>query len=320
MVPKNLIDLAAERRVMLGDIVLDHPAKTEAHEAFHYVMSHADLSAEKGKLCVPLIGPSQSGKSTIIESFARTLNTSELIDRQKIPVLHVTLEANVTRKGLAQNILEALGEYGRDTGSERGSETVLLQRVRKYLREAEVKLLVLDEFHHLVHSESQKLAYSVGESIKRMLIKGVCPIVLSGVSDGEDEGARLPLKNKQLQHRAVPTIELRRLSTGNPSDLEVFKRFFAGYLKEMERRGVVGNATSLTRGDIPACIFEVTDGVLGASCNLIKEAVRIMTYDGRDDIVRADLALAADLAFVRTRLWHRNPFAEGSSPIRAAAA
>ena len=317
MTKVDLIELAAQRRAMLDAIVLDHPAKAEAHEAFQYVIQHARRRDGKGKLCVPLIGPSQSGKSTIIESFAQELNTAEALSNRRIPVLHVTLEANVTRKGLAQNTLEAISEYGFEV-AQTGSESLLHQRVRHFLRLAEVELLVFDEVHHLVNSESKQLAYSVGETIKRMLIKGVCPIVLSGVSEN-GEGARRPLENKQLQQRAVPTVELRKFSRGNPADIMAFSRFLAGYLQEMERQGIASNATQLTQGDCPACILEVSDGVLGATCNLLKEVVRVMTYDGRNDIEHSDLIKATDQMFVRTGLANTNPFLSGPSVIRKVA-
>jgi len=312
MTQTNLIQLAAHRRAILDEIVIDHPAKARAHEQFDFVVEHARHREGAGKLCVPLIGPSQSGKSTIVESYMKQKNTPDDVANRKIHVLHVTLEANVTRKGLAQNILESFEDHGFETGFNRGSETALLARVRKYLNYAEVKLLVLDEFHHLVNSENQRVADSVGETIKRLLIKGVCPIVLSGVGDA----ARRPLKNVQLQQRAMPTIDLRPYSLLDQNDVVEYSRFLMLYLRQFEEKGIVSNATAIVQGDVPSCIVEVTNGVLGATCNLLKEAVRIMTYNGRNHFERCDLADAADLNFVRTGLVVRNPFHLGLSPLR----
>jgi hypothetical protein len=310
----NLNMLAAQRRAAMDDIFVDHPRAHEAHMKFEFLIEHGLCKANRGKLCLPLIAESQWGKSSIIEKFARSKNTEEALSERRIPVLHVTLEANTTRKGLAQNILEAIEEFGWETGSNKGSETILLQRVRAMLKLAQVQLLVLDEFHHLVHSESDNVANSVGETIKRMLIKGVCPIVLSGVKSAERA-----LRNKQLLQRALPPVMLSPLSVSNPSDLKLFLEFLAEYSKAMERTQVAKNATALIVGDIPACLLEISQGVLGVACNLIKEAVQIMTREGCGELERAHLSDATSTAFVQTGLYSRNPFLHGFAPLKAAA-
>ncbi|HVU19453.1 MAG TPA: TniB family NTP-binding protein [Rhizomicrobium sp.] len=315
----DLGKLAAQRRAAMDGIVIDNPRAREAHKQFEYVIEHSRQEQNRKKLCcVPLIAQSQTGKSTIIESFVVARNTREALEQRRIPILQVTLEANTTRKGMAINILEAIADYGFQTGEDktgryRGTETTLLSRVRQLLKLCNCELLVLDEVHHLIHSESEKLAESVGEAIKRMLIKGVCPIVLSGVED-----ARQIFQNKQLLQRAVPAVNLAPLSATNPADLTLLIEFLAGYVTEMETVGAATNATVLLDGDIPSCLLEVSQGVLGAMCNLLKEAVRIMTYAGKNDLDRSHLVEATENAFVRTGLYGRNPFLHGFAPLRAA--
>jgi hypothetical protein len=310
----DLNKLAAQRRAAMDEIFVEHPRVHDAHTKFEYLIEHGRCKTNGGKLCLPLIADSQSGKTALLEHFAASKNTKEALEQREIPVLHVTLEANTTRKGLAQNILEAIEEFGWETNSHRGSETVLLQRVRLALKNGKVQLLVLDEFHHLVNSDNDNVALSVSETIKRMLIKGVCPIVMSGIDD-----AKRALKNKQLLQRALPPILLTPLSATNPADLKLFIEFLAKYAKAMERAGVAKNATILIQKDIPACLLETSHGVLGATCNLLKEAVCIMTYDGRDDLDRTHVAQAAEAALVQTGLHDRNPFLHGFAPLRAAA-
>ncbi|MDB5433342.1 MAG: hypothetical protein JWP35_4458 [Caulobacter sp.] len=303
---------AAARRAAIDDIVIENPRATAAHSVFDYLQEHAGLRASKSKRCVLLTGPTQSGKSTILESYVARHNTADSLASGQVPVLHVTLDANVTRKGLAENILEAIEDFGVATGSESGSETALMRRARHYLRILGVKLLILDEFHHLVHSESNKLASSVGETIKRMLIKGVCPIVLSGIED-----AKRPFNaNHQLTQRSEPCIELKPLNVEQPADAEFFMKFLAGFLIEVERVTGITNARSLFEGDIPEMISETTSGVLGAACNLIKAGVSVATLAGRNHIAIEDLIVATDQNFVATGLYTRNPFRDGLEPIR----
>lgn len=315
----DLGKLAAERRAAMDGIYIDHPRAREAHEKFEYVIEHGRRKENKSKLCALLIAESQTGKSTIIESFVAKRNTPEALAERRIPVLHVTLGANTTRKGMAVNILEAIADHGFNTGEKQdggysGTESTLLRRALQLLKLSCCELLVLDEVHHLIHSESAKVADAVGETIKRNLIKGVCPIVLSGI-----ETARMVLKNKQLQQRAIPEVTLSPLSVTNPADMELFMEFLAGYSVEMTRAGAANNATVLVNEDIPSCLLEVSQGILGAACNLLKEAVRVMTYEGKSDLDRVHLVKATESCFVQTKLYERNPFLHGFAPLKAAA-
>jgi hypothetical protein len=86
-----------------------------------------------------------------------------------------------------------------------------------------------------------------------------------------------------------------------------------------ETLGVAENASVLIDGDIPACTLEVADGVLGAACRLVKEAVTVMTLDGRDELIRDDLIRATTDAFIRSDRRRPNPFVTGLHPLKAAA-
>ena len=307
---RDLRKLAAARRAQMDGIFIPTPRTREAHEQFHFLMDHSAVSTSD-KLCVLLVAPSQSGKSKVIETFADEMNTPEKLGQRQIPALHVTLHAEVTRKGLAQDILIALQRFGFETGPMKGSEPEMWERVYRYLRAGAVQLLVLDEVHH-VKTTTSAMARSVGECIKHALLEGPCPIVLSGIYSAE-----LPFRaNEQLQLRAVPSIDLRKFRSDIPSDLDLFIEFLAAYLVRLEELGIARNATAVIEGDCPTCILGVSDGVLGAACRLLKEAVVCMTLDGRDDLRRSDLIKATNEAFIRPGLIDQNPFTSGVANIR----
>jgi hypothetical protein len=301
---------AASRRAAMENIFIETPRTKEAHDKFRLLIEHGEASI-RNKLCVLLVAPSQSGKTKVIETFVNELNTTEAIESRTVPVLHVTLHAQVTRKGLAQDILLGLQSHGYETGSSKGAEQELWARVFRYLAAAGVKLLVLDEVQH-VKTSSLEMAHSVGDTIKGALNNGPCPIVLSGIQTAE-----LPFRaNTQLQQRAIPSIELRRFRSDISSDVEAFGEFLVEYLVEVEDLGIASNSCELLTGDVPACILEVSRGVLGAACRLLMEAVTVMTLDGRDGLRRDDLVTATDNAFVRAGLHHRNPFRDSLGPVR----
>ncbi len=274
----------------LDKIVIDNPRYQRLQTTLNFLIEHARASGDNPKRCVLLVGPSQSGKSTMIATFAKSLNTLESLARGEIPVLHVTLMANVTRKQAMKSILATFSKYGYEDVSMDGDEAELVRRVCKYLRAGRVKLLVLDEFHHVVHSESHKVIDSVGETIKWLLIEGVCPILMAGI-----EGASKPFEsNAQLAKRAEPPIRLDALDLGKPEDHELYVKFFSRYLVQIERTGWATNARTLLMPEYAGPIHSASAGVLGDACNLIKSAIQNAAGEGRNSVNLDDLIKAND--------------------------
>jgi hypothetical protein len=230
----------------------------------------------------------------------------------RIPAMVVTLQANQTRKGLAQDILEGFEKHGLETGWKSGTEATLLDRAQTYIRHKRTEILYLDEVHHLVHSDNKSVAASVAETIKWLLIEAVVPVVMSGIED-----AWKPIRaNPQLAMRCEKPLEMKCLDVRDEADRKLFAGFLARYLVEFESREIASNATTLlhTPG-VPDMIQEVSGGVLGRACNLINEALFLAVLDGRQEIDPGDLAVAAERKFVSMGLIERNPFTEGLAPL-----
>lgn len=302
----NAYEHVGRVRAEMDRVVVDHPRMKLAHDRFNYLMAHGQAAGQAPKRGVLMVGPSQSGKSKIIDTFATQANKPELIADGHIPVLVVTLNANITTKMLAQNILRKLGSYGFFTGPYSGNEDELVARVHSSILAARVGLMVLDEFHHLNHIEKAKKAYVVGEMLKVILETGVCPLVLSGIAEAEQPFT----ENSQLSQRSEPTIRLDRLRSENLADRVLLKEFLEAYLPRIGKVSGVTNMTSLLNANDVARIHEVTDGVLGAACNLIKAIASNALLDGRTRMAVADIVRAVDEGFILTQLSQKgNPFA-----------
>jgi hypothetical protein len=301
----------AARRAAMDDIVIDNPRARLAHDTFDFLVELSDRRPEKPKRCVGLIAPAQTGKTTIIDAYIGKMNTPEALASGQIPALKVTLRANITRRQFAQDILESFEKFGFDALIETGTEVQLLRRASKYLSAKSVKILFLDEFHHLVHSDNRKVVMSVSETVKHLLLTGGCPIVVAGLED-----ARKPFdRNMQLAHRAESHIDLKPLDPTHKEDQQLFWSFLSDFLLKSEQVGAGLGLRDVLAGTFPACILEVSQGVLGAACNLIKEAVHVAASASRMEVLPADLMVAADRA-INNGLYHRNPFRDGLAPIR----
>jgi hypothetical protein len=304
----DLFKKAARLRSLADAIVVDNPRARAVRSQCDYVIEHHRLKTEGARLGFLLVAPPQSGKSTILLSITHERNTDEALKSRTIPVLFVTISEKATRKQLAQNILEGIERHGYETGAHSGTEADLYRRVRILLRALRVDLLILDEFHHIVHRESKLVAHSVGEAVKVLLISGVCPIVMAGMED-----ARRPFDaNPQLAKRCLAEIELKRLNVLDGSDAELFMAFLEDFLTELENRSIMKNARDLLAGTIPAGILQVTEGVLGDACNLIKHAMDEATWAGRERITPLDLSTAAAKHFK----GQHNPFGSTERGVR----
>ncbi len=302
----------AARRAAMDLIVIDNPRARLAHAKFDYLVELGLLRPGLPKRCVSLIAPAQSGKTTIIESYEKRLNTTEALAAGEIPALMVTLGANTTRRQFARDILRAFEKHGYNALVDNGTESQLLSRGQKYMIDRKVRILILDEFHHLFHSDNNKVVNSVSETVKNLLIEGSCPIVVAGLED-----ARRPFNdNMQLAHRAEPHLDLKPLDLNVTEDAELYWNFLADYFVKAEQVGAAENLVAMLEGIGPACIFEVSEGVLGAACNLVKEAVQVAARSGRMMVTRQDFIRATDNAILN-QLYNRNPFLDGLNPVRA---
>jgi hypothetical protein len=313
-----MTDLVVEatKRVSQADkILIEHPRVQEANETFDRMRAYAAQGSGRGTTGFLLVAPAQTGKSTIINAYSGRLNTDEALAEGRIPAIVVTLQANQTRKGLAQDILKGFEKHGLETGWKRGTEATLLDRAQTYIRQRRTEILFLDEFHHLVHSDNKSVAASVAETIKWLLIEAVVPVVMSGI-----EEAWRPIRaNTQLAMRCEKPLEMKKLDVRNATDRKLFGGFLARYLVEFESREIASNATRLLEiPGIPDNIQDVSGGVLGRACNLIKEALFLAVLDGRDNIDPGDLAIATERKFVSMGIVDRNPFTDGLAPVSPA--
>lgn len=170
-----LSDDERDRRLMRLKIKHPHAEYVLGKVAtFRRMAKHA---LEGISLAVP--GRSGSGKSQLILRLRREIlkeaaDAAGLVasetgiatpDGDWRPVLFVPTPANVRIMTLASAILTALG----DEDPEFGVEGVRTARVRRKLQEQRVKLILFDEFQHLVENRTDTFAFKAGDWLKSIL-------------------------------------------------------------------------------------------------------------------------------------------------------
>lgn len=256
-----------------------------------------------------VIGPSQIGKSVSVQNYLETVVAAERHDDQTEPVLHVTLTAKANTKSLGQDILEAYLDNDFDTGTARS----LLRRASTQVESARTDVLVLDEIHHLIDNDKNgTTAWSVTETIKRMLIRGACPFVIMGT----EKARPLLLKNPQFKGRTYTPLFLDPLDLARPAERKVFIEHCAGFdLKLVEHR-IFPKPSGLVRGEIPAALYDVSEGVIGTASAVFEAAAEIAIRDGRSAITLDDISDAIDGWAIPLQYTDYNPITQGLREIR----
>lgn len=256
-----------------------------------------------------IIGPSQTGKSTSVQNYLETVVHAEGRDDQVEPVLHVTLSAKATTKSLGSDILEAYLDNDFDVGTARS----LLRRASIQVESARTDVLVLDEIHHLIDNDKAgTTAWSVTETIKRMLIRGACPFVIMGT-----ERARpLLLNNPQFKGRTYAPVFLDPLDLARPAERRIFIEHCAGFdLKLVEHR-IFPEPSGLVRGEIPAVLYDVSQGVIGTASAVFEVAAETAILDGRNSITLDDIDAAIQNWAIPLQYTDYNPIRQGLREIR----
>ncbi|MBE7199095.1 MAG: ATP-binding protein [Parafilimonas terrae] len=256
-----------------------------------------------------VIGPSQTGKSTSIQNYLETVVAAEGHDDQTEPVLHVTMSAKATTKSLGQDILEAY----LDTDFDKGNARSLLRRASTQVESANTDVLVLDEIHHLIdNDEKGTTAWSVTETIKKMLIRGACPFVIMGT-----ERARpLLLNNPQFKGRTYAPLFIEPLDLARPAERKTFIEHCAGFDLKLVEHGIFPKPSGLVRGAIPAVLYDISQGVIGTASAVFEVAAENAIRAGRSAISLDDISDAIDGWAIPLQFTDYNPITQGLREIR----
>lgn len=151
-----------------------------------------------------ILGESGAGKSTVVMKALKGLTTLQDYDdgygNTMRPILYVTAPSSGNMVDLAAEILERLG-YENSVMS-RGAS--VYHKVQRSLRNYDTKLVVIDEFQHVLEAPKIKGASYVTNTLKNMLQDSSWPVhvVLVGLPEIDTMIERDPAE--QLERRTDP--------------------------------------------------------------------------------------------------------------------
>ncbi|MFI6056130.1 TniB family NTP-binding protein [Streptomyces violascens] len=261
----------AERlRYVRADRWIGYPRATEALERLETLLA---WPAKQRMPNLLLIGPTNNGKSMIVEKFRRSHPPISHPDREQIPVLAVQMPSEPTVIRFYTALLAALGAPVRS----RYRLADLEQTVLRLLRSAEVQMLVIDELHNVLGGSGDKrreflnLLRYLGNELR-------IPLVGVGTRD-----AYLAIRaDDQLENRFAP-LTLPRWEADEDA-CSLLASFAASF--------PLRRASPIASTEMASYLLTRSEGTIGELAHLLTDASVVAIESGEEAITQRTLLLA----------------------------
>lgn len=280
--------------------VIQHPRFQELHACISECLEATDEAGEPQCLC--LIGETGVGKTTLVRSYVAAFPRYETRLGTRAPILYLETPHPITVKGMTSAMLHALG----DPRAFKGTQAEMNARLQSYLTDCGTRLVILDDFHHLIDKQTNRILRDVSEWLK-VLIKNTGIVYLVVGIEGEVE--RILTANLQLSRLFLR--ERLRPFPWQPDEANII----ADFARLISYVQATLGLTLATEEPMPVLLFRVhqaTNGVMSHIMNLFRQAKRIQRQRGESQPpLTLDILAAAYAQRLQAHIGRDNPFIKG---------
>lgn len=218
-------------------------------------------------------------------------------------MFYLMMPSPATVKATAAAMLDALG----DPAAFKGPVWSMDQRLIKLIPACGVKLVILDDFHHLIDRDRDRVLETVSDWLKVLIKKTRVPFLVVGI---EGTLERILRSNAQLSRLFAVREVLRPFDWSSES--QEFDRFVE-YVEQSVQRPL---SRELPRPDLVYRLHRATDGVIGNLMNLMRYAA--LRADAKQAVELGDLSWAFRMRLARHLGDRPDPFtgARASAQVR----
>jgi hypothetical protein len=263
--------------------LIRYPRFKELHADIRQCQYLSKISDEPK--CMSLEGLTGAGKTTLVKEYAKAFPRIETEERTLVPVFYVPTPSPVTIKGMASRMLKNLGDPAFDRGT--GRADLLDTRLIENLIASKVELVILDDFHHLVDTETNRILAKVSDWLKALIKESEVPFLVVGV---EGQVEKILKANSQLS-RLFPVRETLRPFEWNPQKLSSIKEF-AHFIEYAEKAIQMPLTKEVRRVELLYRLYYVTGGVVANIMNLLRAAQLLALTRRSPSIELCDLSQA----------------------------
>jgi hypothetical protein len=261
--------------------LIRYPRFKELHQHIRQCQHMSQTAGEPQ--CMSLEGVTGAGKSTLVQDYARAFPRFLTDEGVQIPVFYMETPSPVTVKGMAAAMLEQLG----DPAAHRGTQWSMNSRLIRLMVACRVEIAVLDDFHHLIDCETNRVLEKVSDWLKVLIKETGLPFLVVGI---EGTVERILDVNPQLS-RLFATREALEPFKWDMSD-EACVYEVAHFVKYVEEAIGMALSDELPRLELLYRLHYATAGVVGNLMNLLRYAAMNAQAKKADAIDLPTLALA----------------------------
>ncbi|MEK4510135.1 TniB family NTP-binding protein [Paenibacillus sp. FSL K6-2524] len=288
-------------------IIVHHPKYEQLLEELEMmlVLSEGSVSPEG----LYIFGPTGVGKSTVTTEFTdrypREIVKKEDKEFPRIPILHVRVPPKATPRMLASKVLEIMG----DPFHHKGTESELTSRIHHFVRSLGIKMIILDEFQHLIDADTDHVLATASNWVKTFTEEIRIAVVLCGMP----ESNKVFIRNGQLDRRFCNKVELEPFAYGTPEEIITFRIF----LKKID--GLLPFADSANLADPRKAdkIYYISKGIPFYVMKLLENATFFAVKAGDDQITESHMARAMLKIKQVARPYVVNPFTDTNFGLEA---
>jgi hypothetical protein len=248
-----------------------------------------------------IVGVPGVGKSTVAEKVVEACRGFLGNSLHAHAILELRLASKASISSLAEDILNWVG----DPHFARVEPAIAESRVITLLRGSQVKIVVIDEAHHLLHGKGVKGRYYLAESLKNISDMAGVIFIFVGTPSLMD----LAHENKQFARRLRSVIRLLPFDwcdqQGRANLLNLLQQVDEAVCEALGFRELAG----LGLEKLGFRVYQALSGVPGVTIEFIIEAAKVAVEEGAKRIELEHLQTAFGQTFGSQRIGERDPFA-----------
>jgi hypothetical protein len=252
-----------ERCGLAESIFVEYPRFTNIVNQVAHCHTYSQVAAEPE--CMFIGGPPGAGKTTLQNHYLRRFPRSDRGDVIHIPVLCGRVPNRATDKTLVTELLLRLEDLAAEKGSSHNQTT----RLRRFIKDCGVKLIILDEFQHFLDKDSWKVLKTVSDWLKNLIDEAEVPIVLIGMPYAA-QILDAP-GNEQLQRRFAVRATLAPFGWGTKEERSEFRAF----LKIVDEKLPLNEPSRLSDPLTAFRFYCATNGRVGKVMKIVRRATEL---------------------------------------------
>lgn len=278
--------------------LIRYPRFNKLHDDIQLCLDMSRIAGEPQ--CMVLEGGPGVGKSTLVQSYSDSFPRHETPYGTKVPVFYVETPSPATVKGMAAKLLEVLG----DPAANHGTLWSMNSRLVHFIRACEVQMVILDDFHHLIDRETNRVLHKVSDWLKVLIKETNVPFLVVGVAGTVE---RILEANAQLS-RLFAIRESLQPFAWDSQHPETIKEF-AGFVLFAEKKIGLCLTDEIKREDLLYRLHYATEGVVGNVMNLLRYSANL-AQQRRVERISLDILATTFQLRLAQHVRKRNPFTQ----------